>query len=429
MKKSIAFIICLLLVVALCLGIASCGPKFGDKTVRIARWASEWEKPVFEAWTKEFEKDNPDIEIVWEWNAYNSHFDRIKTDLLGQMAADIIFVNNWGWYPYRDVDMFVDLGKVPELEDVRASIMPMARDKFVYNNKMIGIPIGLVTRVPIVNNELFENAEVAIPYDRKTCFTYTEYVDLIKPVMNHKDNLNEIGLNITLTDLLISMLASVDAPMLDSDYNIKLNTPAGIKAVKEFQEFVANSGVVIPYDQSGGQGKYGSVTDTLLYKSADGKRLSVAGYSNPGNLLTPMDAGISVSAIPMIKASEGKDTLIGDLNTLVVPTFSKVKDKAYRVIKWLMSKEQQLKYLEFGDIPVNQEAYNEVFSNTEKYDPSIYSAYQVGMDNFFFMPSTSSKWQNFTSSYFKQLCKGQITPEKFCEEIATKGPQYYDDDK
>ena len=426
-KKIGTVLLLVVLIFAITCSFVACGSKTDTNTVRIARWAGEWEKEIFEAWTAEFEAANPDIKIEWEWNAYNTHFDRIKTDLLSQMAADIIFVNNWGWYPYRNVDMFVDLGSIEELQECYENLIPEVKDAFVYNGKTIGMPIGLVTRVPVVNKELFNNANVAIPYDRTSCFNATEFTELISNVMYYPGNDVELGLNITLTDLLYQFLASVDSPIFDENYNICINTPAGIKAVQEFQDFVYGSGIVIPYQQSTGSGKYGSVTDCLLYKNSSGNRMVVAGYSNPGNLVTSTSGGVEVATIPGIKASEGVDTIIGDVNVLVVPTFSKVKDKAYRVIKWFMQKEQQLKYLEFGDIPVIQSAYDEVFTNTTEYDPSIYSAYKVGMENLYIVKPTSSRWQSFLAGYVKRLCEGTITAETFCTEVAAQGPQYFEE--
>ena len=429
MKKILSIVLLIAMLATLTVVFAGCGNKnnSGKTVVRIGRWASEWEKEVFEAWTAEFEAENPDIDIVWEWNAYNSHFDRIKTDLLSEMAADILFVNNWGWYPYRNVDMFEDLSKVPELQECFDSLIPEAQNAFVYNGKTIGMPIGFVTRVPVVNTALFENAGVAIPSDRTSCFTPQEFIDLITPVMNHPDNNVELGLNITLMDLLYQMLASVGTPMFDENNQININNPTAIAAVKEFQDFVYKSGIVIPYQQSTGSGKYGSVTDCLLYKNSQGDRLVAVGYSNPGNLLTPTSGGVNVATIPGIKATGGVDTIIADTNVLVVPKFSKVKSEAYRVIKWFMQKENQLKYVEFGDLPCNQEAFNEVFTDTERFDPSIYSAYQVGMDNIYFAKSTSSRWQSFMAGYFKRLCEGTITPEEFCRVITAEGPQYFEE--
>ena len=430
MKRIISMILILVMLTSVVVVFSGCGNKKNDgrTVVRIGRWASEWEKEVFEAWTAEFEAENPDIDIVWEWNAYNSHFDRIKTDLLSQMAADIIFVNHWGWYPYRNVDMFVDLSTVPELQECFDNLIPEAQNAFVFNGKTIGMPIGFVTRVPVVNTTLFENAGVEIPTDRTSCFTPSEFVDLITPVMNHPANNVELGLNITLNDLLYCMLASVGTPMFDENNEIHIDNPTAIAAVKEFQDFVYRSGIVIPYQQSTGSGKYGSVTDCLLYKNPQGDRLVAAGYSNPGNLLTPTSGGVSVATIPGIKATGGVDTIVADTNVLVVPTFSKVKDEAYRVIKWFMQKENQLKYVEFGDLPCNAEAFEEVFTDTERFDPEIYSAYKVGMDNIYFGKSTSSRWQAFIAGYFKRLCEGTITPEQFCKEVTEKGPQYFEEE-
>ena len=89
-KKIIAKTVSLCLCGAFVAGAASfagCAGKRDPDTVYISRWALEWEKPLFEAWTAEFEAQNPDIDVEWEFTPYTAHFDRLRTDLLGDITA------------------------------------------------------------------------------------------------------------------------------------------------------------------------------------------------------------------------------------------------------------------------------------------------------------------------------------------------------
>lgn len=177
-----------------------CGKKQSENTVRISRWALEWEKSVFENWTAEFEKKNPDITIEWEFTPYTAHFDRLRTDLLSKKAADIIFVNNWGWEPYSDIDVFEDLGAVAELEATRNSLIGTAKDALRQGDKVVGIPVGMVSRVPVVNAADFETAKIEVPSGRETSFTGSELAQLLGDVADYSGR--AMGINITLTDAL-----------------------------------------------------------------------------------------------------------------------------------------------------------------------------------------------------------------------------------
>ena len=394
-------------------GLVGCGQKRDPNKVYISRWALEWEKPLFEAWTDKFEEENPGIEVEWDFNPYTAHFDKLRTDLLSGEAADIIFVNNWGWEPYSKIDVFEDLGAVESLSATRSGILDSAQDAFRQGDKIVGIPVGLVSRVPVVGTKDFENAGIDIPYDRETAFTGEELANLVGDVA---DSVNKpMGINITLTDALLTFLASVDAPLI-KDGEIMCNTPAGVKAVQEFYDF-ATSGRVVPLSQSYG-GMYGTADNAVMSGTC------VAGYTNPGGLKSLLDSGWDIATIPTVKAEGGKDVVVADFNALVVPKFSKVKEKAYKVIEYMLSQQAQLEYAVFSDLPVNKLAFNEVMNDSENWDPTLYSAYGVGIDNLYVPPALSTDFQTFLGGCLKNLLDGAISAEQFCLKMEQEGKNY-----
>lgn len=396
-------------------GVAGgCGKKQSENTVRISRWALEWEKSVFENWTAEFEKKNPDITIEWEFTPYTAHFDRLRTDLLSKKAADIIFVNNWGWEPYSDIDVFEDLGAVAELEATRNSLIGTAKDALRQGDKVVGIPVGMVSRVPVVNAADFETAKIEVPSGRETSFTGSELAQLLGDVADYSGR--AMGINITLTDALYLFLASAGAPLVTSDGKIGCNTPGGVKAVEEFYDF-ATSGRVVPLSQNQG-GSYGTPDTAIMTGQV------VASYTNPGGFLSLLEAGYELAAIPTVKAEGGKDTVLADFNTLVVPKFSNSKAAAYRVIQWMLSKDAQLAYAKFSDLPTNAEAFDEVMTDEENWDPALYHAFGVGIDNMYIPPALSTSFQTLLGGALKNLLDGVYTAEQFCEKMAADGPAY-----
>lgn len=431
---------------------AGCGKKDDPNVVRIARWSSETDEPKFRAWAQEFEAENPDIKIEWEFKEYGTHFSTLRTDLIGEAAADIIFVNNWGLTQLnlqeKDKGIFVDFSKVESLEDTRDSILSVAKDRMKIGDSVIGMPIGLVTRTPVVNASIWENVSEQVyasqgldgmPYDRTEAFTGAEIVNLFKAVGT--DNNILMGLNVTHTEALHMFLASVGAPLITEDGKIGCNNPAGYEAAQQFQDFM-KSGWIVPYSESGG-GSYGSVENAIINEKC------LAGWGNFATLTNLNDyyasSGQSVATIAPFKAAdftlakgmdgiagtaddnqliEAQDVAYGDFNALVVPSFSTKKDKAYRIIEWMLSKEEQLQYAKMADIPVNADAFEVVTTNSDgNWDPKLYSSYKIGLDNLYLAPVTTSFFANHFTAYFKQLCNGTISGKAFCQAMA-EGERY-----
>lgn len=437
MKKFIAAIISAVLLFSVCGTISGCKKK-DSNVVRIARWSNEADEPRLKAWTAEFEKNNPDIKIEWEFKEYGTHFSTMRNDLIGESAADIIFLNNWGLsrlnLQEKDKKMFVDFSNVEELKETRESIMPSAKDRMKIGDAVIGMSIGLVTRVPVINATIWENVSESalkdgIPYNRTEAFTGKEFVGLMKSVGADQNIL--MGLNVSHNEALHMFLGSVGAPMINQDGTIGCNNEAGWKAAQQFKEFV-RSGWVVPYSESGG-GTYGSVENAILNEKC------LAGWGNFATLTNLTDyyksSGTKIATIAPFKAEDitlrdgtvikAKDIAYGDYNALVVPSFSKNQEKAFRIIKWMLTKEQQLKYAKIADIPVNAEAFGVVSENSDgEWDPMLYSSYKIGLDNLYVAPITSSEFTNHFSTYFSKLCNdASFSGKEFCAKMA-EGAKY-----
>ena len=440
MKRKIAsFLALILCFVAMVFVGAGCG-KNDPNVVRIARWSSTIDEPRIEAWTKAFEAENPDIKIEWEFKEYSTHFSTLRQDLIGEAAADIIFINNWGLsrlnLQEKDKGMFVDLGSVELLQDTWQSIMPSARNVMTIADRVIGMPIGLVVRTPVINATLWEGVSETvlpdgIPYDRETAFTGYEMIDLLQAVGTETNVL--MGLNVTHAEALHIFLASAGAPLIDENGKIGCNNEIGYAAAQQFQDFM-QSGWIVPYSESGG-GTYGDVTNAIINNKC------LAGWANFGSLNNLLDyyqgTGTELATIAPFRAAdaedlgnpnyaikESKDVAYGDYNALFVPSFSKNKEKAYRIIKWMLETEQQLDYAKWADIPVNTEANEIVTNNTDgNWDPKLYSSYKIGLDNMFIAPITSSEFSNYFTTHFANLCKGSLSGRDFCRKMA-EGEKY-----
>ena len=438
-KRILTVVMATFLAVCSIVTLFGCGGSGGadSDVVRIARWSNQADEPKFKAWLEEFEAENPDIKIKWELKEYSTHFSTLRNDLIGESAADIIFLNNWGLsrlnLQEKDKNMFVDFSKEESLNETRDLLLPAAKDRMTVGDAVIGIPIGLVTRVPVINATIWETVSESvlpdgIPYNRTEAFTGQELTNLLQGVGLETNILG--GLNVTHNEALHMFLASAGAPLFDENGEIACDNEIGWKAAEQFQAFIRNQWVV-PYSESGG-GRYGSVENAILNEKC------LAGWANFATLTNLSDyykeSNQKIATIAPFKAADitlsdntvvkTKDVAYGDYNALVVPSFSKNKEKVFRIIKWMLTTKEQLTYAKMADIPVNKEAFEVVTTNSNgEWDPMLYSSYKIGLDNLYLAPVTSSEFSNYFSLYFGQLCKGSISGREFCQRMA-EGVKY-----
>ena len=90
----------------------------------------------------------------------------------------------------------------------------------------------------------------------------------------------------------------------------------------------------------------------------------------------------------------------------------------------MLSKEAQLDYAVFSDLPTNAEAFEEVMNDDANWDPTLYSAYGVGIDNLYVPPALSTDFQTFLGGCLKNLLDGAIDAEEFCRKMQEEGEAY-----
>jgi len=63
-------------------------------------------------------------------------------------------------------------------------------------------------------------------------------------------------------------------------------------------------------------------------------------------------------------------------------------------------------------------------TDEENWDPALYHAFGVGIDNMYIPPALSTSFQTLLGGALKNLLDGVYTAEQFCEKMAADGPAY-----
>jgi len=411
MKK----LLCSLLLIGIVIFAVSCGGKETTKTtsdsktvVTITRWASNMEEKDFNEWVKVYEDANPKVDIVLNVLPYGAYFDKLRSDLLSGRAADIVFINHWAWKPYKTGNVFENLATVQVITAASEKLLDGAKNVFVKGGEVLAVPVGMVARRPVINLEDFEKAAVEAP-DMKTSFESKKLTEILINVS--MKNANKMGINMDVSDVLLTLTASIGSPIVDTKTNkVMVNNPNGIKAMKEFKDFMT-SGYQVPFEQ-GTSGAYGTCDDAIL----SGKVITA--YTGPWGIRSMDNAGIKMKTLPTIKVQGGKDITLADFNSVAIPRSSKVKDEAYKVVAWMLSNDAQLKLAKFCDLPVTKEALDTVINT---WDKDKYQAFGVGSENIYLQPSLSTEFQTLLGGAMTDFVNGKLTAEQFCEKVEKEG--------
>ena len=166
------------LVSALCLGlsIVSCSGNSNNTTgndkkqLRFALW-DIGQKPGFEEVAKEFNKKNPNIEVVVEVTPYKNYFTTLDTAAQGNNLPDIITINAPNFLKYQEGGKLMDLSSYDiKLDDFN----PAVRDIYTVKDKPYALPRDFDAIGMWYNKTLFKELGLEVPK------TYEEMLETAK---------------------------------------------------------------------------------------------------------------------------------------------------------------------------------------------------------------------------------------------------------
>lgn len=144
--------------------ICVCIPGFAAAPVEIvwSFWGDPGELPPNYEVIKAFAATHPNIKIVVQHSPWSSYFDKIQTQMAGQTAPDVMFLNNIPSYASRGVLENLD----PYIKESGFDISgfyPELMRTFMYRGHVYGFPRDNDTTVLYYNKSLFDAAGVKYP--------------------------------------------------------------------------------------------------------------------------------------------------------------------------------------------------------------------------------------------------------------------------
>lgn len=139
-----------------------------EKSVTLKLWHiwvtdSDSNKQPFEKALKEWNKANPDIQIVAEATENETYKIKLRTAIAVNEAPDIFYCWGAGF-----AKPFVEANKVLSLDGyvdagIKAKLTPGSMDNFIYDGKLYALPTFMIAGVFYCNTEIFNSNGIKIP--------------------------------------------------------------------------------------------------------------------------------------------------------------------------------------------------------------------------------------------------------------------------
>lgn len=135
----------------------------GQVSIRMNWWGGDSRHEATLNGIRAFEKENPDIHVDAEYEAYNGHQEKIALAINSGVAADVLQMNmNWIFTYSPDGKTFLDLNSVSDI--INLSDYDQADlDYYTINGSLQAIPISKTGRVFYWNTTTFDKVGAKIP--------------------------------------------------------------------------------------------------------------------------------------------------------------------------------------------------------------------------------------------------------------------------
>lgn len=325
MHKKIIVLICLIIGASL-----FCCSKFLSKnvspqktTIQFASWGSESEVSILKPVLADFEKNNPDIKVDFMHIPQN-YFQKIHLLFASNTAPDVVFINNHYLPIYARAGVLEDLSDEFDYE----KFYPVSVDALSFDGKVYAVPRDVSNLVIFYNKNIFDKYEVSYPDKNWTL------EDLLKTSQKLTHLPDVFGISFE------------EEPLFYLPYLMSF----GVKDFSDFDNFQMQKGLKFYGDLRNkyhvAPRKEESASATMAQMFLQGK---VAMHLS-GRWLVPKYREEAKFAWDVVRFPDvnGKSSVPADASGWAVSKTSKHKQEAYKLVKYLSSKDSSDKFTSSG---------------------------------------------------------------------------------
>ena len=191
---------------------------------------------TFNSWAEEFENQNPNITIK-SINPPGSYNTVLPTTLAAGAGPDVFWAGIAVW---RFVDFLMPLDDLYENDPAFKEILPVMREAFRWNGKIVSVPFGVNVHTIFYNKDLLAESGLTMPRD----WDWDTAIAMAKQLTRDRDGDGETDQwGLTLIDRLHALTYGGDVYSSDGR-RVMIENPATIKGMQIIADFLnGTSGV------------------------------------------------------------------------------------------------------------------------------------------------------------------------------------------
>ena len=370
-------------------------------------------KTVFNNVVNEWNKENPNIQIVTNVTENNAYKTKIKAAVAAGSAPDIIYSWAGGF-----TKPFVDAGKILPLDSylndgTKDKMLPGALTNVTYDGKVYGLTYNQQAGALYVNKDMFDSNGIKIPT------TFDELLAAVKAFRAKGITPMAVGEKDEWPGMwyydMIALRTAGSKLSLDAlNKKTSFDNPKFVEAAEKLQELVKAQA----FDPSA----LSITRDDSIQQLTQGKiPMYFGGNFDAGTIdSSPMKGKIIAVKFPSISDGSGdpSEYLGGGADCLLVNANTKYKDDAVKAVKFLAQHLSSQMYLQGAGLP--EWNYSDV--DQSKIDPlskQIMSDIVTGAKgsvpawDLYLEGADAQNHQDLVAKIFG----GQITPEDFAKQM------------
>lgn len=189
------------------------------------------EGEVMEEIIEDYQNENPHVEINLIEVAYSDLDTKLKTMISGGKPPALTRITNPGGY----VNQALDMGNyVDDVEAFMDQFVESVRPYYVFDGKIVSVPQDVTANGLIYNKTLFDKAGVEVPQSPDEIWTWDEFADALRKVIDDGDAQHGMVWDFT-PHRWSTMLYQFGGSIFSEDISeATINNDAGVNAVEYF---------------------------------------------------------------------------------------------------------------------------------------------------------------------------------------------------
>lgn len=342
--KTLSRLFTFVFLLALVLGTVGCGPQQAEGPVTVRVLAMEQAGPTVEemnAIVEEFNKDNPNVEVVIDYVSYDALHDKITTAMASSPPAYDVFLVDDIWYAeFADKGYILDVtDRVPQ--ETKDKIFAAAWEITTVGGKIYGLPWLLDQKYFYYNEDLLKQAGFDTPPT-----TWEELLEQSKAIK--EQGIVEYPIvwswgqyEAAICDW-VTLLFGNGGTLVDEAGNPTFNDEIGVKTLNWMLQTI-DDGITNPASVS-------YVEEDVRNVFSQGKAVFATNWNYMFDLVnfneeeSQVTGQIKMSLMPAFAGGGVKSATIDGSMGFSVAAASPSKDAAWKYVEFLTSEDVQNRY-------------------------------------------------------------------------------------